>query len=83
MAFDELNDDDVVRESIDAISEVVCRTIDRSWQLSESCTLLALSRVLSYLALEHVRAHPDRHAATLATLRSIVEFVEVECSAKH
>ena len=81
--FDDLSDEAVMHETVTAVTEAVCTTIDRAWRLSPSATLIALTRVLAFLALEHVQKHPDRRAVTLSALRSIGEFVEVESGTKQ
>jgi len=73
----------LMSETVDAISEAVCTTIDRGWRLSQPATLLALARTLTYLALEHLRAHPANRAAIVAMLRGVADCVEVDTATKQ
>ena len=73
-----MTDCEVMENTIAAVSEAVCHVIDRGWRLSHHATLVALSRVLMLLALEHLRAHPTDRAAIVALLRDLLAGVECE-----
>jgi hypothetical protein len=80
---DELDDRDVMEATVDEIVTQVAATIDGGWSLSPQGTLLALSRVLGFLALQYVEQHPQARSRILAMLRTVVDAVEVESGPRH
>jgi hypothetical protein len=77
------DDRDLMNGTVEAICEAVCHTLDRAWRLSPTATLIALSRVLAFLAFERVQSHPDERDRILAALEDIATCVEVETGVTH